>query len=57
MHLCNGMHPGVVECTCNLATLDAEFWNDVGSIPVGANSPVIQHKEKGLIKYWNLTDT
>ena len=57
MHLCSGMHPGVVECTCNLATLNAEFWNDVGSIPDGANSPVIQHKEKGLIKYWNLTDT
>ena len=32
---------GVVPCTCNPATLDAEFWNRVGLIPVGGNSPSI----------------
>ena len=26
-------------CTCNPATLEAEFRNGVGSIPVGGNSP------------------
>ena len=29
------IEPGVVACTCNPATLQAEFWNSVGSIPVG----------------------
>ena len=33
--------PGVVACTCNPATLEAEFRNRVGSIPVGGNSPLI----------------
>ena len=33
--------PGVVACTCNPATLEAEFRNGVGSIPVGGNSPSI----------------
>ena len=33
--------PGVVACTCNPATLEAEFWNRVGSITVGGNSPSI----------------
>ena len=33
--------PGVVACTCNPATLEAEFRNGVGSIPVGVNSPSI----------------
>ena len=33
--------PGVVACTCNPATLEAEFWNSVGLIPVGDNSPSI----------------
>ena len=32
---------GVVACTCNPATLEAEFRNGVGSIPVGGNSPSI----------------
>ena len=32
---------GVVPCTCNPATLDAEFRNRVGLIPVGGNSPLI----------------
>ena len=31
----------VVACTCNPATLEAEFQNGVGSIPVGGNSPSI----------------
>ena len=31
----------VVACTCNPATLEAEFRNGVGSIPVGGNSPSI----------------
>ena len=35
------MEPGVVACTCNLASLEAEFRNSVGSIPVGGNSPSI----------------
>ena len=33
--------PGVVACTCNPATLEAEFRNGAGSIPVGGNSPSI----------------
>ena len=33
--------PSVVACTCNPATLEAEFWNGVGLIPVGDNSPSI----------------
>ena len=32
---------GVVACTCNPATLKAEFWSGVASIPVGGNSPSI----------------
>ena len=36
-----GLLPGVVACTCNPATLEAEFRNGVGSIPVGGNSPSI----------------
>ena len=32
---------GVMTCTCNPATLEAEFWNGVSSIPVGGNSPLI----------------
>ena len=32
---------GVVACTCNPATLEAEFRNGVGSVPVGRNSPSI----------------
>ena len=30
-----------VACVCNPATLEAKFWNDVGSIPVGGTSPSI----------------
>ena len=37
---CSGMS-GVVACTCNPATLEAEFRNGVGSLPVGGNSPSI----------------
>ena len=33
--------PGVVACTCNPATLEPKYWNVVGSIPVGGNSPSI----------------
>ena len=33
--------PGVVACTCNPATLEAEFRNGVGSVPVEGNSPSI----------------
>ena len=57
----------VVACTCNSATLEAEFRNGVGSILAEGNSPsiggwivwapVIQHKERSLTKYWNLTET
>ena len=32
---------GVMTCTCNPATLEAEFRNGVSSIPVGGNSPSI----------------
>ena len=32
---------GVVACTCNPPTLDAEFRNGVGSKPVMGNSPSI----------------
>ena len=31
----------VVACTCNPATLEIEFRNVVGSIPVGGNSPLL----------------
>ena len=31
----------VVACTCNPATLETEFRNGVGSIPVGGNSSSI----------------
>ena len=58
--------PGVVACTCNPATVEAEFRNGVGSIPVGGNSPsigrwivrppVIQHMERSLTKYWDPTE-
>ena len=54
---------GVVENTCNPDSLEAEFQNGLGLILVGGNSPslggvivwpsVIQHKEKGLTKYWD----
>ena len=33
--------PDVAACTCNPATLEAEFRNGVGSIPAGANSPSV----------------
>ena len=43
----SGMHlriPGVVACICNPATLEAKFWNDVGSISGWiVLPPVIQH--------------
>ena len=32
---------GVVACTCNPTTLEVEFRNGVGSIPVESNSPWI----------------
>ena len=34
-----GKMPGVVTCTCNATTLEAEFRNGVGSIPFVGNSP------------------
>ena len=59
--------PGVVACTYNPATTEAEFRNNVGSVPVGGNSPstgrlsdhlyVIQRKKKNLTKNWNPTET
>ena len=33
------LKPCVAACTCNPATLEAEFRNGVGSIQVGGNSP------------------
>ena len=39
--LLGSLLPGVVACTCNPATLEAEFRNGVGLIPVGGNSPSI----------------
>ena len=59
--------PGVVACTYNPATLEVDFRNGVGPIPVEGNStslggwivwpPVVQHKEKDLTKNWNLIET
>ena len=56
--------PGVVACTCKSATLETEYWNGVGSIPVRGNSssiggwivwpPVIQHRVRSMTKYWAL---
>ena len=37
--VCHVIMPGVLVCTCNLATLENEFRNGVDSIPVGGNSP------------------
>lgn len=31
----------MVACTCNPTTLEAEFWDGVGSIQVGSISPLI----------------
>ena len=39
LHACSV--PGVVACTFNPATLKAEYWNGVVTIPVGGNSPSI----------------
>ena len=44
--------PAVVVCTCNPATLEAEFRNGVGWIP-----SLIQHYERSLTKYWDITET
>ena len=33
--------PGAVACTCNPATLEAEFRNGVGSVQVEGNRPSI----------------
>ena len=63
----DAIRPGVVACTYIPATLEAKFRNGVGLIPVGGNSPsiggwivrppVIQHQERSLTKYWDLTET
>ena len=57
--------PGVVTCICNPTTLEDEFRNGVDSLPVRGNSlsiggwivwaPVIQHKERSLSRYWDIT--
>ena len=57
---------GVVACTCNPATLIAEFWNGVGRILTIFKSPwvngcivwtpVIQHKQRNLTKYRDLAE-
>ena len=39
---CMGMPwPGVATYTCNIAALEAEFSNGVGSLPIGGNTPSI----------------
>lgn len=56
--------------TCNPATLEAEFWDAVGSRTVGVtvfnrwvdsviqcDPPAIQHRGRGLTKYWDLAKT
>ena len=58
---------GVVACTCNPPTLDAEFRNGVGSKPVMGNSrskgewimwpPVVLNTEWNSTKYWDITET
>lgn len=58
---------GVLACTCNPPTLDAEFWNRVGSKLVMGNSPsidgwimgppVVLNTERNPTKYWELTET
>ena len=58
---------GLVAYIFNPASVEAKFRNNVGSIPVGGNSPwiggwirwppVIQHNERSLTKYWDLTET
>ena len=54
-------------CICDPATSEGEFQNSVNSIPVEGYSPtiggwitwliVIQHKDRSLTKYWDLTET
>lgn len=45
---------GVVPCACNSVTLEAEFRNSVGSVPVRGSKPSL-HEERSLTKYWDLT--
>ena len=49
------MMPGVVACTCNQPTLEAEFGNGLGSITFGGNSPLIGGRIR--TKYRDLTET
>ena len=59
------IYPDAVACTYNSATLETKFPGGIGSVPVVGNSPslggwivwqhVIQHKERSLTKYWDLT--
>ena len=57
---------GVVACTYNPATTEAEFPNNVGAVPVGGSPStgrvsnhlyVIQCKEKNLTKNWHPNET
>ena len=58
---------GVLAFTCNLATLKAEFWNGLGSVPGGSDDlsigesivwpPSIMLKGRNLIRHWDLTET
>ena len=62
-----GIYPGVVKYIYNSATLEAEFRNGVGSVPIRGNSasiggwieypPSIQHRERSLTEYWDLTES
>ena len=55
-----------VMCACNPAILEAKFRNRVGLIIVEGKSsavggwivwlPLIQHKERSVTKYWDLTE-
>lgn len=35
----------VVTCTCNLATLETEFWDSMGSIPGGGASDILTYTD------------
>ena len=60
------MQQVVVACASNPATLETEFRNSVGLIPVGTNSRLVGKwivlplvtlcKERNLIKYCDLAD-
>ena len=55
--LINYIYPGVMACTCNPATLGAEFRRGLNSIPAVGNSPSIGEWIKRTEKTTNSSNT